>query len=90
MLPRFVLPGQIWQILTLVSCCSPQQAERVIWSHAHPKTFVQLQKMIFLILFSDFLSQKSSTRNTYSSLATTSSLPALTKHSFWSSYLAQR
>lgn len=90
MLPCFVLTGQTWQILTLVSCCSPQQAEGVIWSHAHPKAFVQLQKRIFFLLISNFPSQKSSTWNTYSSLATKSSLPALVKHSFWSSYLAER
>lgn len=48
MLPHFVLTGQIWQILTLVSCCcSSQQAEGVIRSHAHPKAFVQLRKRNF-------------------------------------------
>lgn len=87
---RFVLTGQIWQILTLVSCCLPQQAEGVIWPHAHPKAFVQLQKRIFFLLFCNFLPQKSSTWNIYSSLATTSSLPALVKRSFWSNSLAER
>lgn len=59
MFPCFVLTGQIWQILTLVSCCSPQQAEGVIWAHAHPKAFVQLRNVTFFSLFSDFpLSEK--------------------------------
>lgn len=89
--PHFVLTGQIWQILTLVSCCcSSQQAEGVIWSHAHPKAFVQLWKRTFSLLSSNFLSQKSSTRNAYSSLATESSLSALMKlPTFWSGYLAE-
>lgn len=58
MLPCFVLTGHIWQILTLVSCCLPQQAEGVIWSHTHPKAFVQLQKMFFLPILQFSLSKK--------------------------------
>lgn len=81
-----IFHGQIWMILTLVSCCSPQQAEGVIWSHSYPKAFVQLQKRILFLLFSNFLSQKSSTWNICRSLDPKSSLPALLKHSFWSSY----
>lgn len=86
MVTQFLLAGQIWMTLTLVSCCSPQQAEGVMWSHSHPKAFAQLRKRIFFLLFSNFLSQKSSTWNTCRSSATKSSLPALLKHSFWSSY----
>lgn len=89
MFPCSVLTGQIWQILT-ACCCLPQQAEGVIWSHSYPKAFVQLQRWFFFLLFSNFLSRKSGTWNTYSSLATKSSLPALVKHSFWSSYLGER
>lgn len=59
MFPYFVLTGQIWQILTLISCCSPQQSERIIWSHADPKALVQLRNVTFFSLFSDFsLSKK--------------------------------
>lgn len=89
MLPCSVLPGRIWQILT-ACCCLPQQAEGVMESHSHPKAFVQRQKTIFFLLFSNFLSQKSSTWNTYSSLATKSSPPALVKRFFWSSYIGER
>lgn len=47
MFPWLVLPSQIWQVLTLVPCCSPHQAEGVIWSHAHAEAFVKLQKGLF-------------------------------------------
>jgi len=50
MLLCFVLPSQIFlRVLTLVSGCSPRQAEGEVWSHilAHPKAFVKLQKRPF-------------------------------------------